>query len=113
MDVRVKDNGSKMEKIVDYSAYKKEWLDGIENNSSSSQNAHDRFAEKLFSQWLEIDESSKEDFYSLKDLGFSFAYYFEGDGKEENSSDEIIWYIVYSGYNRKDFSHLQRDLKNL
>ena len=81
MDVRVKDNGSKMEKIVDYSAYKKEWLDGIENNSSSSQNAHDRFSEKLFSQWLEIDESSKEDFYSLKDLGFSFAYYFEGDGK--------------------------------
>ena len=113
MDVRVKDNGSKMEKIVDYSAYKKEWLDGIENNSSSSQNAHDRFAEKLFSQWLEIDESSKEDFYSLKDLGFSFAYYFEGDGKEENSSDEIIWYIVYSGYNRKDFSHFTERLEKL
>lgn len=101
-----------MEKIVDYNAYKKEWLEEIDNNSSGSQNASDRFAERLFSQWLDIDETS-EDFYSLNNIGFSFAYYHEGSPEEENSSEEYIWYIVYSNYKQSDYSIFFDKIKEL
>jgi len=85
-----------MQRIADLNSYREEWLSSVNEQSDESERV-DLFAQKLFSQWIEIDEAP-EDFYSLREYGLSFAYYHEGMPEEDNSSEEYIWFDGLSFY---------------
>ena len=96
---------------VNFETFKKEWISQLEGLSKSTKEKKIHIAKKLFSQWLDI-EQEHEDFEPASEIGFEFAYYYEGVEQEENSSEEYIWYLVFCDYSNevKEFKEVVKKL---
>lgn len=88
---------------VDYESYREQWLDDVRSGKPSSTEKGRRFACKLLTHWLDIDDTSDDLVYcdGAGDGGIDLAYLhrsegqdIEGDGKVEGD----VWYLVQSKY---------------
>ena len=81
---------------LNFHSYQEEWLQDINSDDPSKMELGHRFAHKLLTQWLDIDESSDDLVYcdGSGDGGIDIAYLHRGEG--ENAGD--TWYLIQSKY---------------
>ncbi|HSN76247.1 MAG TPA: AIPR family protein [Anaerolineae bacterium] len=88
---------------LSFEAYRSEWLRDIEDGSPSTTELGRRFAHKLLSDWLELDEASADILYcdGAGDGGIDVAYLEQGertDPTTDGAMDGDAWYLVQSKY---------------
>jgi hypothetical protein len=86
---------------VTFEAYKEEWLADICTDNPSTLELGQRFARKLLTQWLDIDDTSDDLVYcdGAGDGGIDIAYLYRGEGSEGDGVIEgHTWYLVQSKY---------------
>jgi len=90
---------------ADFQNFCKVWLSDIREGNPSTVELGRRFARKLISQWLDIDEFSDNIVYcdGNGDGGIDIAYLHRGETTDESYQDGDTWYIVQSKYG-KSFS---------
>lgn len=87
---------------IDYAGFREEWLQEVRLGKPSTTELGHRFAQKLVTQWLEIDDSSEDLVYcdGCGDGGIDVAYLDRGieeDGGDDGSTGHT-WYLVQSKY---------------
>jgi len=91
-------------KEVSAEDFRKEWLGEVLANKPSSIDKGHRFARKLVTQWLDIEQASEDLVYcdGSGDGGIDIAYLDRGQGSEgEGDAPEgHTWYLVQSKYGR-------------
>src|SRR5437764_1066316 len=87
-----------------FTAYHEEWLRDVQAGNPSTSELGHRFARKLITQWLDIEESADDIVYcdGAGDGGIDLAYLqradnVEGEG-QEGFSEGDVWYLVQSKY---------------
>jgi hypothetical protein len=83
-----------------FDAYKQEWLtDILENTPTTTEKGH-RFAHKLITQWLDLNDESAEIIYcdGTGDGGIDLACLVRAETTSESPSDGDTWYVVQSKY---------------
>ncbi|MFC6040539.1 AIPR family protein [Paenisporosarcina macmurdoensis] len=80
--------------------FKNEWLQDIITGSPTTTELGNRFAQKIISQWLELDEYSNEMIYcdGCGDGGIDLAYLQKGQENDGDEPEGDTWYIVQSKY---------------
>lgn len=91
------------ENHLTFEDFKNEWLVEITAGSPSTVELGRRFATKLVSQWLDLDQDigSSDDIIfcdGTGDGGIDIAYLQRSDEQEDNSNDGDTWYLVQSKY---------------
>jgi hypothetical protein len=89
-----------MSEDIDFDSFCKEWLQDIIQGEPSTVELGRRFARKLITQWLDIEESSEDIFYcdGSGDGGIDIAYLSRGQGSDEATEEGDTWYLVQSKY---------------
>jgi hypothetical protein len=93
-----------VEPQINFEQFKTEWLRDIEAGAPSTVELGHRFAHKLITQWLDIEDASDDLVYcdGTGDGGIDMAHLYRGDngGEGENEATEIghIWYLIQSKY---------------
>lgn len=87
---------------IGYADFREEWLQEVRAGKPSTTELGHRFAQKLVTQWLEIDDSSEDLVYcdGCGDGGIDVAYLDRGieeDGGDDGSTGHT-WYLVQSKY---------------
>jgi hypothetical protein len=90
---------------ADFKNFCKVWLSDVREGNPSTVELGRRFARKLISQWLDVDEFSDEIVYcdGNGDGGIDIAYLHRGETTDESYQDGDTWYLVQSKYG-KSFS---------
>jgi hypothetical protein len=90
---------------ADFKNFCKVWLSDVREGNPSTVELGRRFARKLISQWLDIDEFSDNIVYcdGNGDGGIDIAYLHRGETTDESYQDGDTWYLVQSKYG-KSFS---------
>jgi len=86
-----------------FKEYCKVWLRDVNEGNPSTLELGRRFARKLVTQWLDIDEYSDDIIYcdGSKDGGIDVAYLEKGDTSDEDSKKNgDTWYVVQSKYTK-------------
>lgn len=85
-----------------YQQFKDEWLAEVIEGTPSTIVLGNRFARKIFTYWLDFDDSSNEIIYcdGAGDGGIDIAYLQKGEEVEEGAPDGDIWYIVQSKHGK-------------
>ncbi len=87
-----------LEQIVDYPAFREEWIADIEQGEPSSVEKGRRFAVKLFAEWLDLAEDDEAIFCDGSgDGGIDLAVLERGESDETGSVGDT-WYLVQSKY---------------
>lgn len=91
-----------MSETVEFEFFRKEWLQGIIDGNPSTLELGRRFARKLVTQWLDVDESSDDIVYcdGSGDGGIDIAYLHRGDSVDESTEEGDTWYLVQSKYGK-------------
>ncbi len=93
---------SKMDQIP-FEDFREEWLAEVREGSPSTTELGHRFARKILTQWLDIDDDSENLVYTdgPGDGGFDIAYLLRTD-EDTRKPDELtegdIWYLVQAKY---------------
>ncbi|EAW37526.1 AIPR family protein [Lyngbya sp. PCC 8106] len=87
---------------IELEVFQKEWLQGIIEGNPSTLELGRRFARKLVTQWLDVDESSDDIVYcdGSGDGGIDIAYLHRGDSLDESTEEGDTWYLVQSKYGK-------------
>lgn len=87
---------------MEFEAFREEWLEDIRKGNPSTVELGHRFARKLVTQWLDVDESSDDIVYcdGSGDGGIDIAYLNRGDSEDEKSEEGDTWYLVQSKYGK-------------
>src|SRR4051794_26146441 len=89
---------------IGFEQFREEWLADVRANNPSSIELGNRFARKLLTQWLDIDESDDEIVYcdGSGDGGIDIAYRYLYETEEGNNtgSEAHTWYLVQSKYGK-------------
>src|SRR5438309_5857592 len=85
--------------------YQDEWLKDINVANISTTELGHKFACKLLTQWLNIDDSSEDLVYcdGSGDGGIDIAYLDRGEtheGSDEGSVEGDTWYLIQSKYGK-------------
>ena len=92
------------EQPVSFEAFRVQWLEDIQGGSPSTVELGHRFAHKILTQWLDIDDSSNDLVYcdGSGDGGIDIAYLDRSDIGEDESAAAAgdIWYIVQSKHGK-------------
>jgi len=88
---------------VSFSQFKEEWLREVRAGAPSTVELGHRFAHKLVTQWLDVEDSSDDLVYcdGSGDGGIDVAYLYRGDGDEgdpETTTTGHTWYLVQSKF---------------
>jgi len=88
---------------LSFDEFREEWLREVRDGTPSTTEIGHRFAHKLLSDWLELDEASADILYSdgAGDGGIDVAYLEQGehtDPANDTSIDGDAWYLVQSKY---------------
>jgi hypothetical protein len=91
-----------MSKTVEFEAFHQEWLHDIIEGNPQTLELGRRFARKLVTQWLDVDESSDDIVYcdGSGDGGIDIAYLHRGDSVDESTEEGDTWYLVQSKYGK-------------
>jgi len=85
---------------VDYPAFREEWLREVRVGDPSTTERGHRFARKLVTQWLEIDDASEDLVYcdGAGDGGIDLAYLDRGNDDDSGGDGATghTWYLVQS-----------------
>jgi len=89
-----------MSEAINFVSFCKEWLEDVIQGEPSTVELGRRFARKLITQWLDIEESSEDIFYcdGSGDGGIDIAYLSRGQGSDEGTEEGDTWYLVQSKY---------------
>lgn len=89
-----------METNITVDQFLEEWLSDIVVGNPNTSELGNRFARKILTQWLDIDDSTDEIFYcdGTRDGGIDIAYLYEGNADDETESEGHRWYLVQSKY---------------
>ncbi len=93
--------GASMVEIVSFEQFKSEWLTEIAAGSPSTVQVGQRFANKIVSQWLDIDDESLDVTYcdGAGDGGIDIAVLERaGPVSADEEPDGDTWYLVQSKY---------------
>lgn len=90
-----------MEEIIEFEAFREQWLQDVKAGSPSPVELGLRFARKLFTQWRDISETSEDLIYcdGSNDGGIDLAYLEHGEADSDASSGDI-WYLVQSKFGK-------------
>ena len=87
---------------LDFDQFKEEWLSTIQLDNPSTTELGRRFAHKILTQWLDIDEASEDLVYcdGTGDGGIDVAYLARGDldANDDGAVSGDTWYVVQSKY---------------
>ncbi len=87
-----------------FEEFREQWLEDVRTDSPSTIELGRRFAHKLLTQWLEIDDPSADLIYcdGSGDGGIDIAYLDRGDADDDGESSSVgdTWYIVQSKYGK-------------
>jgi hypothetical protein len=93
-----------MSTTITFESFRQEWLADVTVGNPSTTELGNRFAHKMFKQWLDIDDSSDDLVYcdGAGDGGIDIAYLYrgEGDAEEDGGAEGHTWYLVQSKYGR-------------
>lgn len=91
-----------MNKTVDFEAFRTEWLEDVIADNPSTVELGNRFARKLITQWLDVDESSDDIVYcdGSGDGGIDIAYLNRGESEDEGTEEADTWYLIQSKYGK-------------
>jgi len=92
-----------VEDRITFEDFRREWLGDVESGNPSSVKLGHRFANKLLTQWLDIDGSSDDLVYcdGAGDGGVDVAYLYrsgDSDADDDTASEGDAWYLVQSKY---------------
>ncbi len=84
---------------ITFDDYREEWLEDVRAGKPSTTELGHRFARKLLTQWLDIEDSSDDLVYcdGAGDGGIDIAYL---QRSEDREADGDTWYLVQSKYGR-------------
>lgn len=85
---------------VSLDEFRSEWLEDITRNNPTTVELGNRFARKLITQWLDLDESSDDVVYcdGSGDGGIDVAYLHLGEVNDDGTEEGDTWYLVQSKY---------------
>src|ERR1700753_326192 len=90
-----------MDNSVSFEEFKASWLESIESSNPTTVQLGQRFAHKIVSQWLDIDDESLDVTYcdGAGDGGIDIAV-LERDGPvgADEEPDGDTWYLIQSKY---------------
>src|ERR1043165_65483 len=77
-----------------------EWLEDVKQGNPTTVQLGNRFARKLITQWLDLDELSDDGVYcdGSGDGGIDVACLQLGEGSDDATEDGDTWYLVQSKY---------------
>lgn len=89
--------------LSDYNAFRDQWLQDVTVGSHSTTDLGHRFARKLLTHWLDVDEASDDLVYcdGAGDGGIDIAYLDRGERPEPEGDGQVqghTWYLVQSKY---------------
>ena len=92
-----------MAESVSFDDFCSEWLADVCAGNPSTVELGRRFARKLLTQWLDIDDSSDDLVYcdGAGDGGIDVAYLYRGDDRDADEDGTVqghTWYLVQSKY---------------
>ncbi|MBD1895917.1 AIPR family protein [Coleofasciculus sp. FACHB-129] len=87
---------------VDLEAFRTEWLEEVVSGNPSTIELGRRFARKLISQWLDVNEFSDDIVYcdGSGDGGIDIACLSRGESVDESIEEGDTWYLVQSKYGK-------------
>ncbi|NTU74435.1 AIPR family protein, partial [Candidatus Roizmanbacteria bacterium] len=90
------------EPVLSLEKFNEEWLSDIRAGDPSTVMLGNRFAHKILTQWLDIDENNDEVIYcdGSGDGGIDIAYLYESDSGTDAGSESHTWYLVQSKYGK-------------
>jgi hypothetical protein len=85
---------------VSFDEFHTEWLEDVTRGNPTTVELGNRFARKLITQWLDVDESSDDVVYcdGSGDGGIDVAYLDLGEVNDEGTEEGDTWYLVQSKY---------------
>ncbi len=88
---------------VDYESFKEQWLGDVRSGKPSTVEVGRRFACKLLTHWLDIDDTSDDLVYcdGAGDGGIDLAYLHRSEGQDSEGDGKVegdVWYLVQSKY---------------
>ncbi len=88
-----------MNDLVDFDAFRKQWLEDVQADNPSTAELGRRFAHKLFTQWRDLGNASDDLVYcdGSDDGGIDLAYLERGETDNENVGGDT-WYLVQSKF---------------
>ncbi|MEG4213843.1 AIPR family protein [Microcoleus sp. Pol14C6] len=91
-----------MNESVDFETFRTQWLTEVIEGNPSTVEIGKRFARKLITQWLDVDESSDDIVYcdGSGDGGIDIAYLNRGESVDEGTEEGDTWYLVQSKYGK-------------
>jgi hypothetical protein len=94
-----------MPEDIPFEVYRESWLSDVRADNPSTVDLGHRFAQKLVTQWLDVDESADDLIYcdGAGDGGIDIAYLHRGDLAEseaESASEGDNWFLVQSKYGK-------------
>lgn len=89
--------------LPDYAAFRDQWLQDVTAGSPSTTELGHRFARKLLTHWLDVDEASDDIVYcdGAGDGGIDIAYLDRGERPEPEGDGQVqghTWFLVQSKY---------------
>src|SRR6266446_10266915 len=80
--------------------FRNEWLEDVKEGDPTTIELGNRFARKLITQWLDLDESSDDVVYcdGSGDGGIDVACLHLGEVSDDGTEEGDIWYLVQSKY---------------
>src|SRR5947209_10097178 len=83
---------------LSFHSYQEEWLKDVRTEDLTTTELGHRFAHKLLTQWLDIDDSSEDLIYcdGSGDGGIDIAYLHRGEGEGTGHT----WYLIQSKYGK-------------
>ena len=87
-----------MSTSLSFHSYQEEWLKDVRTEDLTTTELGHRFAHKLLTQWLDIDDSSEDLIYcdGSGDGGIDIAYLHRGEGEGTGHT----WYLIQSKYGK-------------
>jgi hypothetical protein len=91
-----------MTQSIDFEAFRQEWLEDVVEGNPSTVELGNRFARKLITQWLDVDESSDDIVFcdGSGDGGIDIACLNRGETTEESAEVGDTWYLMQSKYGK-------------
>ncbi len=88
---------------VAFEDFREQWLQDVREGDPSTTELGHRFARKLLTQWIDIDDSSDDLVYcdGAGDGGIDIAYLYRGegvDGQSDTSVEGHTWYLIQGKY---------------
>lgn len=85
---------------ISFDEFRNEWLEDVTRGNPSTVELGNRFARKLITQWLDLDESSDDVVYcdGSGDGGIDVACLHRGEMNDDGTEEGDTWHLVQSKY---------------